>query len=218
MNIQFSSASDAARNRLTVLLVDAQVLLRRGVADLIDAEPDMSVIAQADHAADLLPMCERLRPDVVSVDLDLLGAGSSDTIRAIRALRHGPKGMVLTQRGCEADVYGAMCAGANGYLFKNTTPQELFQCLRSIRLGGTFVPPPVAAKLTSRLMGGSLSPREMQVLEHVAAGLSNKHIGRAFGISDGTVKAHTKRIFSKLGVSNRTSAVAAAVHRGLISL
>jgi two-component system NarL family response regulator len=203
---------------LSVMLVDSQALLRHGVAALIDAEPDMEVVAQADGAADLADLCDRYRPDVVSIELALLDPQPAEAIQMLRHACGKPKVIILTHRSSEEDVYRAMCAGANAYMFKDSSPDELLHCLRVVRAGGTFVPPPVAAKLAARLNGGTLSPREMQILERVAAGQSNKLIGRAFGISDGTVKSHTKRIFSKLGVSNRTGAVATAVQRGLIAL
>ena len=218
MQIHFTTAPSFAMARLRVLLADAQPLLRLGVAALIDAEADMQVVAQAASAAELPTLCERHQPDIVSIDLSLLDPHPVEAIQQLRAMPGAPRVVVLTQRCSEEDVYRAMCAGASAYLLKDTAPEELLRCMRAVRGGGTFVPPPVAAKLAARLSGGVLSPREIQILEQVAAGHSNKLIGRAFGISDGTVKSHTKRIFSKLGVSNRTGAVATAVQRGLIAL
>ncbi|MDO9404854.1 MAG: response regulator transcription factor [Polaromonas sp.] len=217
MNISFPSARLQGVDPISVLLIDSQSLLRRGVASLIDVEPDMRVAGQADDASNWSELCNQLRPDVVCVDLELLDSQPSDVIRQMRALPGSPKVLILTHRSCEEDVYRAMCGGANAYLFKSSSSDDLLRCIRAIRLGGTYVPPPVAAKLSARLMGGTLSPREMDVLKFVAAGHSNKLIGRQFGISDGTVKAHTKRIFAKLGVSSRTGAVATAVQRGLIN-
>lgn len=201
-----------------VLLVDAQHLLRIGVAALIDTEPDLWVTAQASKAGDILGLCERYLPDLVLADLDTLGSEPGKCIAAIRALPKGPRVVVLTHRCTEEDVYQAMRAGAGGYILKSSPPEELLHCLRTVRNGGTFVPPPVASKLAARLSTSGLSPRELQVLSRLASGQSNKRIGLAFGISDGTVKSHNKRIFYKLGVNNRISAVAAALQRGLIAL
>jgi two-component system NarL family response regulator len=201
-----------------VLLVDAQHLLRIGVAALIDAEPDLWVAAQASKAGDILDLCERYRPELVLADLDVLDPEPGKRIEAVRALAYGPRVIVLTHRCTEEDVYQAMRAGASAYILKSSPPDELLRCLRSVREGGTFVPPPVASKLAARLNTSGLSPRELQVLARLASGQSNKRIGLAFGISDGTVKSHNKRIFYKLGVNNRISAVAAAVQRGLIAL
>lgn len=203
---------------ISVLLADPQPLLRLGVAALIDAQPDMRVAAQAASAQELDALRQHHRPDIVCLDVALLHAQPAALIAAIRHGAHPSRVLVLTQRTGEEDIYRAVCAGANAYLFKDSPVQELLQGLRTVHAGGRYMPPAVAARLATRLHGDVLSQREIQVLEQVAAGHSNKRIGLVFGISDGTVKSHTKRIFHKLGASSRTGAVAIAVQRGLIAL
>lgn len=203
---------------LSVLLADPQPLLRLGVAALIDAQADMRVVAQAASVAELQDLRARHRPDVVCIDIAMLDPQGADQIAALRRGEHPSRVVVLTQRAGEEDIYRAVCAGANAYLFKDSPAEELLRGLRTVHAGGSYMPPAVAARLAARLHSGVLSQREMQVLEQVAAGLSNKRIGLAFGISDGTVKSHTKRIFHKLGATSRTGAVAIAVQRGLIAL
>ena len=203
---------------LTVLLADSQPLLRLGVAALIDAQPDMRVVAQASTVQELNGLRRVHRPDIACVDIALLDA---QTAALIADMRHGEAAcrvVVLTHRAGEEDIYRAVCAGASAYLFKDSPPEELLAGLRMAHAGGRYMPPAVAARLAARLHGDVLSQREMQVLGEVAAGHSNKHIGLDFGISDGTVKSHTKRIFHKLGATSRTGAVAIAVQRGLIAL
>ncbi|WP_326544310.1 response regulator transcription factor [Pseudorhodoferax sp.] len=212
------TSHDVAALPHTIVLADAQPLLRMGVATLIDAQRDLRVVGQAGSAAELTAQCALHRPQIVCVDLALLDPLPEQGIAALRHLPQAPRVVVLTQRNGEEDIYRALRAGASAYLFKDVPSDELLQGLRTVGQGGSFVPPPVAARLTARLHGEVLSPREMQILQQVAAGHSNKRIGLTFGISDGTVKSHTKRIFCKLGVSSRTGAVATAVQRGLIAL
>ncbi|WP_189690061.1 LuxR C-terminal-related transcriptional regulator [Pseudorhodoferax aquiterrae] len=202
----------------SVLLADAQPLMRLGVAALVDAQADMHVVAQAASLDALQALLARHRPDLVCLDIALLDPQPAERLAALRHGQHACRVVVLTQRAGEEDIYRAVCAGADAYLFKDSPAEELLQGLRTVHAGGRYMPPAVAARLAARLHGGVLSQREMQVLEQVAAGHSNKRIGLAFGISDGTVKSHTKRIFHKLGATSRTGAVAIAVQRGLIAL
>lgn len=203
---------------MSVLLADPQPLLRMGVAALLDAQPDMHVVAQAASSQEIDALRAQHRPDIVCVDIAMLDPQPSERIAAWRRGDTATRVVVLTHRAGEEDIYRAVCAGASAYLLKDGPVDELLHGLRTVRSGGSFMPPMVAGRLAARLHGGSLSQREMQVLEQVAAGLSNKRIGLTFGISDGTVKSHTKRIFYKLGASSRTGAVAIAVQRGLIAL
>ena len=118
----------------------------------------------------------------------------------------------------DADIYRGICAGAKSYLIKDVKPEELFQCIRDVHAGKTFVPPAVAAKLAERLPGDDLSPRELEVLQLLAEGRPNKLIGAAMSISEVTVKSHVQAIFRKLNVLSRTEAATVANRRGLLHL
>jgi len=199
-----------------VLLFDTQLLLRLGVASLLDAASDFWVIAQTTQTSDALFLCKEREARIMVLDIDVLGPSVHDFIACVRSLMHDPKVVVLSHRCTEEDIYQTMHAGASGYLLKSCAPDEFLQCLRLVRNGQTFVSPPVASRLAERLCSAGLSVRELQILKRLATGQTNKHIGKAIGISDGTVKSHNKRIFNKLGVTNRMGAVAMAVQRGLI--
>ncbi|MDB5827576.1 MAG: two component transcriptional regulator, LuxR family [Variovorax sp.] len=215
MNPVYDFSSDAPT---PVLLVDAHHLLRIGVATLIDAEPDLWVAAQAAKAGDIRGLCECYGPELVVVDLGALGPDPAKAIAGIRTSAGNPRVIVLAHRRIEEEMMQAMRAGAQGYFFKSGSPHELLQCLRSVREGKTSMPCPAEREAPAMTGPSDLSPRELHILARLASGHSNRRIGVAFGISESTVRSGFKRIFDKLGVNNRCSAVAAAVQRGLIAL
>jgi len=139
-------------------------------------------------------------------------------IKVIRAADENARIIVLTTYDGDEDIYRAIQAGAKGYLLKDVPCEALLDCVRRVHRGDTCVPVHLAAKLARRVSGQTLSEREINVLKLLAQGKSNKEIGSALFISEGTVKSHLKRIFDKLGVISRTEAVAKATRSGLIQL
>ncbi|MCA9875229.1 MAG: response regulator transcription factor, partial [Anaerolineales bacterium] len=161
------------------------------------------------------------QPDVILMDLRMPGLDGVGAIQAIKAQRPSANILVLTTYDSDADIVRAVEAGATGYLLKDTPREELFRAVRAASRGESVLAPAVAARLMTRMRAPAeeaLSAREIEVLQLVSTGNSNREIGKALHISTATVKTHLIHIFDKLGVNDRTSAVTAALERGIISL
>jgi DNA-binding NarL/FixJ family response regulator len=204
-----------------VLLVDDHPVVRRGVRATIEVDETITVAGEAgsgEQALALLAEVE-LAVDVVLLDLQL-GAGidGTETTRRIQRLPRPPRVLVLTTYDTDADILPAIEAGATGYLLKDTDPAELIAAIHAAAAGDTVLAPSVATRLVSRVRapGIMLTPRETQVLQMVADGLSNQGIAKELFITEATVKSHLVQVFTKLGVDSRTAATAAARQRGLI--
>lgn len=204
-----------------VLLVDDHPVVRRGVRATIEVDETITVAGEAgsgEQALALLAEVE-LAVDVVLLDLQL-GAGidGAETTRRIQRLPRPPRVLVLTTYDTDADILPAIEAGATGYLLKDTDPAELIAAIHAAAAGDTVLAPSVATRLVSRVRapGIMLTPRETQVLQMVADGLSNQGIAKELFITEATVKSHLVHVFTKLGVDSRTAATAAARQRGLI--
>ncbi len=188
---------------------------------MLEGQPDFDVVGVAEDGNAAVRLHESLAPDVTLMDLRMPGLDGVGAIQAIRAQQPAARILVLTTYDSDADIVRAVEAGATGYLLKDTPRDELFRGIRAAAAGQSVLAPTVAARLMSR-MGApaedNLSAREIEVLELVAKGNSNKEIGKALHISTATVKTHLIHIYSKLGVADRTSAVTTALERGIITL
>ncbi len=200
------------------MLAEDHTVVRDGVAAIINQESDMTVVALASNGRDAVELWKKHRPDVTIMDLRMPGLDGVNAIYEIRAADPKARIIILTTFDGDADIYRGLCAGAKSYLIKDVKPEELFQCIREVHAGKTFVPPLVAAKLAERLPGDELSPRELEVLQLLAEGRANKLIGSAMSITEVTVKSHVQAIFRKLNVLSRTEAVTVANRRGLLHL
>jgi DNA-binding NarL/FixJ family response regulator len=211
---------------IRVLVVDDHPVVRAGLCGMLAAEPGVEVVGEASSAAGAAAAARAHDPDVVLMDLRMPGGDGVRATSLVLAERPQCRIVVLTTFDNEADILRAVEAGASGYLLKDATREELVRAIRAAADGGTALAPSVAAKLVARLRpaggaGGSagpggLSPREIEVLGLVSTGSTNAEIGRALFISEATVKTHLLRAFGKLGVSDRTAAVTAAVKRGIL--
>jgi two-component system NarL family response regulator len=209
----------SAPGKIRVLVVDDHAVVRVGVRTLVNAEPDMEVVAEAADAPATLAAYQSARPDVVLLDLRLPDISGAALIQKLRALDPAARIIVLTSYDAGEDVYQALRAGAQAYLLKGTFPDGILEAaIRRVHAGEQVIPAEVAARLAQRVTESPLSPREIAVLELVAKGLSNREIGAVLRTSAGTVKTHLKRIFVKLNVDDRTEAALLAVQRGLVSL
>ena len=209
---------DTKRPRITVLIADDHSVVREGLVSLITRKADMTVIGEAGNGREAVDLWKQHHPDVTLLDLRMPELDGVGAIKEIRELDENARIVVLTTFDGDEDIYRAIKAGAKGYLLKDTAREALMECIRKVHNGETCIPPDLAAKLADRVSGEALSAREIQVLQRIAAGKSNKEIGAEFFISEGTVKTHVKSIFSKLDVVSRTEAVANASRRGLIQL
>jgi DNA-binding NarL/FixJ family response regulator len=176
----------------------------------------MKVVAEAGDGAEAVEQFFRHRPDVVLMDLRMPQMDGLAAILAIRQRAPQARVVVLTAFADDEDVYGALRAGAKGYLLKEASCEELMECIRAVHAGKTHIAPAAAAKLAGRLSSSGLSPRELEVLHLMASGKTNKEISAHLNIVEGTVKVHVNHILDKLGATNRAAACVAALGRGLI--
>jgi DNA-binding NarL/FixJ family response regulator len=198
-----------ATGMIGVLLVDDHKLLRAGLAALIDSTADMRVVGQASDGAAAVEMVADLAPDVILMDLSMVGMDGAEATREVLRIRPESVIVVLTSFSDEPRVSEALKAGAVGYLLKDSDPRDLLAAVRSAAQGHAPLDPRVTRALlpaTEPAPGEGLSTRELEVLQLVAQGLANKQIGTRLGISERTVKAHLGRVFREIGVADRTSA------------
>jgi DNA-binding NarL/FixJ family response regulator len=204
--------------KIKVMVVDDHPLMRVGVASIVNARSDMTVVAQTDSGEEAVTLFFKHKPDVTLMDLRLPGMSGVDAIRAIRSSHAGARFVVLTTYEGDADIHRALEAGAQGYVIKGMPYQTLVEALQRVHKGGRFLPPPVARALASRMPDSDLSAREQEVLRLLASGKSNKDIAFLLGITEATVKCHVSAILVRLDVSDRTEAVVTALQRGLVHL
>src|SRR5207302_8980263 len=203
---------------IRILIADDHSVVREGLVSLVKRKSDMTVVAEASNGREAVDLWKEHRPDLVLLDLRMPELDGVGAIKEIRGLDENAPIVVLTTFDCDEDIYRASTAGERGYLLKDTAREALMECIRRVHSGETCIPPSLAAKLADRISGEALSAREIEVLQRIAAGKSNKEIGAELFISESTVKTHVKSIFSKLDVVSRTEAVATATLRGLIQL
>ncbi|MER6442195.1 response regulator transcription factor [Streptomyces sp. NPDC001185] len=210
-----------------VLLCDDHAVVRAGLRALLSTVEGISVVGEAASADEALAMTQRLRPDVVLMDLQL-GDGA-DGVTATQQIvatastgtrgRHAPQVLVLTMFDTDADIARALAAGATGYLLKAERPELLFAAIRDTAAGRTVLSTTVADRMMSQIRapGPTLTQRERGILGHLASGLTNREIARVLFLSEATVKTHLVRMYHKLGVQTRAAAVAKAAEHRLLS-
>jgi two-component system NarL family response regulator len=204
--------------KIRVLIVDDHSLVTEGLANIINYDPEMTVVAQAEDGQEAIDRYREHQPDITLMDLRMPRMGGVKAITAICAEFKSARIIVLTTYDGDEDIYRGLQAGAQGYLLKDAKPNELLNAIRIVHGGQQYVSLTVARKLVERMNNPVLSERELEVLRLMAQGLSNQDIGTALNIGESTVKSHVTRILSKLGVSDRTQAVIIALKRGLVSL
>ncbi|HVF66266.1 MAG TPA: response regulator transcription factor [Pyrinomonadaceae bacterium] len=203
---------------IRIIVVDDQAVVRQGFVSLIGTVADMRVIAQGTNGREAVALYREHRPDVVLMDLRMPEMGGVEAISAIRREFSDAKVIVLTTYDGDEDIYRSLQAGAQGYLLKDMFFDELESAIRAVHAGGRKIPGVVAERLAGRMGGSDLTGRELEVLELIVRGRSNKEIGAALGISEATVKSHINSILGKLGVTDRTQAATTALQRGIVHL
>src|SRR5688572_5530729 len=204
--------------RARVLLVDDHALLRTGVANIINQEPDLHVVAEAGDGVEAIEAWQKHRPDVTLLDLRMPVMEGVEVVRRIR--EQDPKALViiLTTYDTDDEISRALKAGAKAYVLKDIGADALVACIRHVLAGKTYLAPAAAAKLAEEVTRVQLTPRELASLRLLADGKANKEIANELGISERTVKTHLGHLFEKLGVTSRTEAVKVATRRGLVRL
>lgn len=202
---------------IRVLVVDDHPVVRQGLRTFLDLQDDMTVVGESGDGKSCVDDAERLRPDVILLDLKMPGA---DGVAALRGLRDNPaKVLVITSFTEPAAVLPAVRAGASGYVYKDVDPAALAAAIRSVHAGHVLLHPEVARLLTAgepRRGAPELTARERDVLAELARGRSNREIARALSLAEKTVKSHVSAILAKLGVQDRTQAALHAVRSGLV--
>jgi DNA-binding NarL/FixJ family response regulator len=200
---------------ISMVIADDHPLILAGIAALIQSEPGFALLGQAVNADQTVECYERLRPDVVLVDLNMPGGGL-DAIARIRKHDAEAKIVILTTYEGDENIHRALQAGASAYLLKQAGFEEIVHCVQQVANNRHYLPSWLAEKLALRIHANPLSRRELDILAHLSAGKSNKVIARDAGIGVGTVKYHVNNILSKLNVSCRTEAACVAQQRGLL--
>ena len=203
---------------IRILTVDDHALLRRGIAALVNAEPDMELVAEAASGAEAIQQFKKCRPDVTLMDLQMVGTSGIEAIISIRTDFPNARIIVLTTYLNEMQVVRAMKAGARAYVLKGHVDQDLSEVIRAVHAGQRRVPPEVAAELAEHTEVDDLTAREIEVLRLIAAGNANKEIAGRLSVAEDTVKSHVAKILGKLHANDRTHAVTLAVKRGIIDL
>lgn len=201
---------------IRVLAVDDHAVVRDGITFSIQAEPDMTVVAQATTGQEAIEMFRLHRPDVTLMDLQMPGMNGIDAMLVIREEFPNARIVVITTYAGDVQAARALKAGAAGYLLKGTMRKELADTIRRVHAGQRRIPYEVAAGIAEHVNSDSLTAREIEVLRNAASGRSNKRIGDALGISEETVKGHMRNILSKLEANDRTHAVTIAMKRGFL--
>jgi len=200
------------------MVIDDQAIVRQGFVALINTVADMEVIAEGINGQQAIDLYRQHRPDVTLIDLRMPGVGGVEAITTIRREFPEARLIVLTTYDGDEDIYRSLQAGAKGYLLKDVFFEELEEAIRTVHAGSRRIPPAIAERLAGRMASSDLTGREMEVLELIVRGQSNKAIGVSLNISEATVKSHINNILSKLGVTDRTQAATTALQRGLVHL
>ena len=203
---------------IRILVVDDHPVVRGGLVALLSTSNEMEVVAEASDGEEAVEQYMAHQPDITLMDLRLRSVGGVEAIRLIRDQAPLARVIVLTTFDGDEDIYRALQAGAKGYLLKGMSVEELLHSIRLVHQGRTRFPAEITEKLAGRMGGQELTERELEVLQSIVRGRSNKEIGRDLAIAEATVKSHVNSLLGKLGVSDRTQAATAAIQRGIVHL
>jgi NarL family two-component system response regulator LiaR len=220
--------SAPAERPIRVLLVDDHAVVRKGLAALLEREPGIEVAGEAADGEQAVESVDRLRPDVVLMDLEMPGIGGTEAIRQLSARQPEAKVVVLTSHAAEEDVLPALKAGALGYLLKHSAPEDVLRAIRQAHQGEITLHPTIARLVLQELhrpptprqapTAAPLSARELEVLRLLARGMSNQEIADALVVGEATIRSHVSAILRKLQLASRTQAALYALREGLATL
>ncbi len=205
-------------NQIRVMIADDHPLLIEGVASVLGTQDDMALVCEASDGCEAVAQFQAMRPDVVLMDIQMPRLDGIEAARQIRRLDPDARIIILTTYRGDVQALSAFSAGAQGYLLKSMLRADLLTAIREVVAGRRWIPPQIAKTLAEHVTDASLTNRELQVLDRVAEGRSNKLIAHELGITPDTVKAHVKSILFKLQAADRTHAVTIALRRGFMQM
>lgn len=202
--------------RLRVLIAEDNRLVRMGIVAWLRLQPDIEIVGEAVNGAEAVTKARATLPDVILLDLSMPMIDGVEVIKQLTRDGSPPKFLVLSHYDGEEDVFRAVAAGAHGYLNKDCDPEEILKGLRAVAAGQRHMAGAILERLTNRLSHEQVTRREMQVLEGLSRGLTNRQIATELGLSEKTCSAHVSTLMAKLGAQSRTQALAIALDRGLL--
>jgi DNA-binding NarL/FixJ family response regulator len=204
------------RPSIKILIVDDQVVVRAGFSIVLRSVAGLPIVGSAASGEAALTLLQRCAVDLLLLDLHMPGLGGIGTLRALQRLPSPPPVIVLSSFEPDEEIFLAIEAGALGYLRKDTSCGEIVEAIHTVYCGKSYLPPWIAARISERKPRSNLSRRELEILEMVAKGLTNKEIGRAFQVSHFTVRNHVRHIMAKLEAGDRTEAATMAIQQGIL--
>jgi two-component system NarL family response regulator len=204
------------KKTIRVLIVDDHFVVRIGLLTSLKMDPELSVVAEASTSGQAIELYRHHKPDVVLMDLRLPDMSGVEATAKLRKEFPDAKIIIISSFDADEDIYRAFQAGARAYLLKDVLGEELFRAVKSVHAGERYIPAAIARSLAGHTPGSDLTQRELEVLQLLIKGLSNKEIGEILGFTENTAKFHIKNILSKLQVSDRTEAATAAFQRGIL--
>lgn len=202
---------------IRILIVDDHPVVCSGLTSMLSSHPEFEVVGSAPSGEEALALLPHRRPHVLLLDLRMPGMDGIAVLHALGRLETPPRVIVLTSFEKEEDIYRAIRAGAQGYLLKDSTEGEMVDALRMVHHGKRYIPRHIGARLADRMLRSDLTARELQILNSLSLGQTNKEIAKDLKISENTVRHHVTSIMEKLQVSDRTEAVATALRTGVLS-
>ena len=203
---------------IRVLIADDHPVVRTGLTSMLNAQQNVDVIGAVSTGQDALLAVSEQRPDVLLLDLRMPGMDGIETLRALRPLQSPTRVIILSSFEADEDIYRAVQEGAMGYLLKDTSKAQMLEAIAAVHAGKRYIKGQIASRLAERMLRATLTTRELEILEMIAKGLTNKQIASVLTISDNTVRNHLNSIMEKLEVSDRTEAATTAIQQGIIRL
>ncbi len=204
--------------KIRLLIVDDHPAFRAGLVALLADQDDLQVVAECGDGASAIAWFQKTKPDITLMDLRLPGMSGVETIIALRKDHPEARVIVVTTFDQDEDIYRAIQSGAKSYLLKDMSKEEIVGTVRAVHAGQSRLPPGVAERLARRMQRPTLTTREIEILQLLVKGRSNKEISSGLSIAEDTVKSHLKTLFTKLGVQDRTAAAISAIQQGIVHL
>jgi two-component system NarL family response regulator len=201
---------------IRTLIADDHTVVRAGLSAILGMQPDIKVVAEAADGEEACALFQEHRPDVMLLDLRMPKLDGLEVVRCIRSRDPAARIVIVSTYDSDEDIFRSLQAGARGYVLKDAPRQQIIEAVRNVFAGENYIPPAIASKVVEHALSPHLTPRELEVIQRMARGESNKEVGAALSICEGTVKTHVKGLLAKLAATSRTEAVTIAKRRGYI--